>query len=153
MAPEHYGWLFGLNIAGLMGMSFLNRKLVVRFGLDTLLRVATVTAAVAMLGGLLLSELGVGGLWGIVVPVFVFFAMNGIIASTATAAALDGVPRELAGSATALIGSLQYGSGILPTALLAVVADGTPRPFVLVMAVFGVAAALVAARGGSSGNR
>lgn len=72
--------------------------------------------------------------------------MNGIIAATATAAALDGVPRQLAGSATALIGSLQYGSGILPSLLLAVVADGTPRPFIVIMAVFGAAAAWVAMR-------
>ena len=39
--------------------------------------------------------------------VFLFFSMNGVIAASATAAALDEA-KEIAGSASALIGSLQY---------------------------------------------
>ena len=145
VAPEHYGWLFGMNMVGMMGVSVINRRLVGRFGLDALLRTATAVAATSMLVCFLLVMWGVAGLPGIVVPIFVFFSMNGIIAATATAAALDGVPRHLAGAATALIGSLQYGSGIGPTLLLAMLDDGTPRSFITVMATFAIAAALMAA--------
>jgi DHA1 family bicyclomycin/chloramphenicol resistance-like MFS transporter len=142
VAPQHYGWLFGLNIVGLMTMSLVNRKLVSRFSLDALLRAATAAAAVAMLVCAGLAELGDVGLLGIVVPVFVFFSMNGIIAASATAAALDGVQPQLAGSAAALIGSLQYGSGIVSSLLLASLSNGTPGTLIAVMTVFAVASSL-----------
>lgn len=32
--PQHYGWLFALNIVGLMGMSMINRRLVQRYSLE-----------------------------------------------------------------------------------------------------------------------
>ena len=147
--PEHYGWLFGLNILGVTGMSLVNRRLVSLFRLDQLLRSASVIAALAMLVCVALVEANIGGLWGIVVPVFVYFSMNGIIAASATAAALDGVERHLAGSATALIGSLQYGSGIVSSLLLAALADGTPRVLVVTMGAFVVAAAITACIGRS----
>jgi len=149
VAPEYYGWLFGLNMVGVTSISLVNRKLVSRFGLDTLLRAATTGAAAAMLACAGFWELRIGGLPAIVVLVFLFFSMNGVIAASATAAALDGVERQLAGSATALIGSLQYGSGIVSSLLLVALSDGTPRALVAVMAVFALAAALVAARSAS----
>lgn len=144
---QHYGWLFALNIFGVMGLSLLNRRLVARFSLDRLLRASTTVAALAMAAGVLLVTASLGataGLLAIAATVFVFFSMNGIVAATATAAALDGVPEELAGSAAALIGSLQYGSGIVSSLLLVAFADGTPRTLVWVMAVFAAASAAMA---------
>ena len=64
--------------------------------------------------------------------------MNGVIASVTTAAALDTVP-QVTGAASALIGSLQYGSGILSSALLAVLNSGTPLTMTLMMAGFTLA--------------
>ncbi len=52
------------------------------------------------------TGLGVGGITVIVSAVFVFFSMNGIIAATSTAYALDAVP-NVAGSALALMRALQ----------------------------------------------
>jgi len=144
VAPEHYGWLFGLNIIGLMAMSLINRKLVGRFSLDRLLRAASMVAALAMLAGVVLAQLRIGGLPGVVLPVFVFFSMNGVIAASATAAALDGVPPGLAGSAAALIGSLQYGSGIVSSLLLAALPKETPHSLIVVMAVFAAGCAAMA---------
>ena len=144
VAPEHYGWLFGLNIIGLMAMSLINRKLVGRVSLDRLLRAASTVAALAMLAGVVLAQLRIGGLPGVVLPVFVFFSMNGVIAASATAAALDGVPPGLAGSAAALIGSLQYGSGIVSSLLLAALPKETPHSLIVVMAVFAAGCAAMA---------
>ena len=61
--------------------------------------------------------------------VFIFFSMNGIVAASATAAALDEVP-QIAGSASALIGAMQYGSGIVSSLLLAAWGNGTPSAMV-----------------------
>ncbi|WP_321369969.1 multidrug effflux MFS transporter [uncultured Draconibacterium sp.] len=140
--PQHYGWLFALNIFGIVSLSFANRILVRKFSLDLLLRVATAIAMVAGLVLVVLVKLQVGGIYGVVVPVFFFFSMNGIIAATTTAAALDKVP-EMAGAAAALLGSLQYGSGILSTLLLTIFGDSEGSPWTMswIIALFGVASA------------
>jgi DHA1 family bicyclomycin/chloramphenicol resistance-like MFS transporter len=74
--------------------------------------------------------------------VFIFFSMNGIVAASATAAALDEVP-HIAGSASALIGALQYGSGIVSSLLLAIFSNGTPWTMTWVMLIFTAASFLM----------
>jgi len=141
--PQHYGWLFAVNVVGLMAVSMVNRRLVHRYPLETLLRIAVFIAAIAALALAVTTGLGVGGISVIVATVFVFFSMNGIIAATSTACALDAVP-EVAGSASALMGALQYGSGIVSSLLLALFSDGTPWTMGWIIAVFTAASALMA---------
>lgn len=141
--PQHYGWLFAVNVMGLMAVSMVNRRLVHRYPLETLLRIAVFIAAIAALALAVTTGLGVGGISVIVATVFVFFSMNGIIAATSTACALDAVP-EVAGSASALMGALQYGSGIVSSLLLALFSDGTPWTMGWIIAVFTAASALMA---------
>lgn len=64
--------------------------------------------------------------------------MNGMVAANSTAAALDGVP-EIAGSVSALIGSLQYGSGIISSLLLAGLSVTSPWTMIAIMTVFAFA--------------
>ena len=75
------------------------------------------------------------GLLGIVIPMFLVFSMNGIVAACANAAALNTVSDEMAGSAAALLGSLQYGSGVIPSVLLAVFADKTAATMTIIIAI------------------
>lgn len=138
--PQNYGFLFGVNIIGLMIISALNRKLVRKYSLDKLLRVSTgIAMFVAIILGILVKG-DIGGIYSIIITIFFFFSMNGVIAASATAAALDDVP-DMAGAASALLGSLQYGSGIISTILLAVLADGTPWTMSWIIALFGAASA------------
>lgn len=141
--PQHYGWLFAVNIVGLMAMSIANRRLVHRYPLETLLKFAVVIAALAAIVLAAASKLTSGGVIFIIAPVFVFFSMNGIIAATSTACALDAVP-NVAGSASALVGSLQYGSGIISSLLLALLSDGTPWTMGWIIAIFTLASAVMA---------
>jgi len=138
--PQHYGWLFAVNIIGLMAVSVVNRRLVHRYPLELLLRFAVFAATLAAVILAAATGFGFGGIGLIVVAVFVFFSMNGIIAATSTACALDAVP-NVAGSASALMGSLQYGSGIISSLLLALLSDGTPWTMGWIMAVFTLASA------------
>lgn len=133
--PQHYGWLFALNIVGVMAMSVVNRRLVQRHALEQLLKYATMLAALAAVALALLVKLEIGGFIAIIITVFLLFSMNGIIAATSTAAALDAAP-NIAGSASALIGSLQYGSGIISSLLLARLSDGTPWTMAWIIALF-----------------
>lgn len=143
--PQHYGWLFALNIIGVMAMSVVNRRLVQRHALEQLLKYATLLAALAAVVFALLVKLESGGVVAIIITVFLFFSMNGIIAATSTAAALDAVPNN-AGSASALIGALQYGSGIISSLLLAAFSDGTPWTMAWIIALFTLLSAVLAFR-------
>jgi DHA1 family bicyclomycin/chloramphenicol resistance-like MFS transporter len=140
--PQHYGWLFAINIVGIMALSFINRTLVGRFSLDRLLRCTTAFAAIALVILSALFYLGIGGIYSVVIMVFFFFSMNGTVAANSTAAALDGVP-EIAGSASALIGSLQYGSGVVSSLLLAWLSTGTPAIMIGIMTFFTIASAII----------
>ncbi|MBJ9266868.1 multidrug effflux MFS transporter [Citrobacter freundii] len=143
--PQHYGWLFALNIVGVMAMSVVNRRLVQRHALEQLLKYATMLAALAAVALALLVKLESGGVVAIIVTVFLFFSMNGIIAATSTAAALDAVP-NIAGSASALIGALQYGSGIISSLLLTAFSDGTPWTMAWIIVLFTLLSAILALR-------
>ncbi|MCX8971143.1 multidrug effflux MFS transporter [Citrobacter freundii] len=143
--PQHYGWLFALNIIGVMAMSVVNRRLVQRHALEQLLKYATMLAALAAVALALMVKLESGGIVAIIVSIFLLFSMNGIIAATSTAAALDAVP-NIAGSASALIGALQYGSGIISSLLLAAFSDGTPWTMAWIIALFTLLSAVLAFR-------
>jgi len=142
VAPQRYGWLFAINIVGVMVLSFFNRYLVYRFSLRRLLQIATAIALLALLVMTVFVRAKSYGIYSIVLMVFIFFSMNGIVAASATAAALDEVP-HIAGSASALIGSLQYGSGIVSSLLLAIFSKGTPVAMTWIMLLFTAASFLV----------
>lgn len=143
IAAQHYGWLFAVNIVGVVSVSFINRRLVSRYPLESLLKYATLIAALAAVILAVLVKTDHGSVLLIVVMVLIFFSMNGIVAATSTAAALDEVP-HIAGSASALIGALQYGSGIISSLLLAGLSDGTPWTMVWIIALFTVLSAALA---------
>ncbi|HFC8495725.1 TPA: multidrug effflux MFS transporter [Neisseria subflava] len=136
VSEQNYGFLFGINIIGIVGLSFLNRKLVSRFALSTLLVVASLIAFTASAVLFALVWANIGGIWGVVAPLFVMFSMNAIIAACANAAALAAVPNPIAGSAAALLGSLQYGSGIVSSLLLAAFSSGTPFTMAWIIVLF-----------------
>ncbi|WP_319529558.1 multidrug effflux MFS transporter [uncultured Cohaesibacter sp.] len=131
---QYYGYLFGLNVVGVMVVSYFNRFLLSRYSMDLLLKLSTAAAFLATVALSLAVYSGAASLIFVIVTVFVFFSLNGIIAATATAAALDEL--KTAGSASALIGSLQYGSGIISSLLLTVFRDGTPWPMAWIMTLF-----------------
>ncbi|WEJ91465.1 MAG: multidrug effflux MFS transporter [Klebsiella huaxiensis] len=145
VAPQHYGWLFAVNIIGVMAMSVVNRRLVQRHALSSLLKISLAVAALAVVILATGVRLHIGGIGLIAASVFLFFSMNGVIAATSTAAALDEAG-AFAGSASALIGSLQYGSGIISSLLLAWLRDGTPWTMAWIMAAFTLASLLLAWR-------
>jgi len=140
IAPENYGWLFAINTLGLMLVSFGNRFWVRRVSLDLLLRRATTVSMLAGIALIIFTQSNTGGLLGIVVPIFFYFSMNGVVAATTTAAALDDIP-EIAGAGSALLGSLQYGSGILSTFLLSLFETHTPTTMAWIIGLAGIGCA------------
>jgi DHA1 family bicyclomycin/chloramphenicol resistance-like MFS transporter len=145
VAPGYFGLLFAISATGFIGASQLNPWLLHRFGAR---RVVSFTlrmsaAAVAVLAVTVLT--GFGGLLGVFIPAAVALACTGLVFPNAAVGALSRHPAR-AGSASALLGTLQFSCAALGSALVGALADGTPRPMALLMAV-GAAAALAAAAG------
>jgi len=132
-----YGLLFALGIIGIMLANMMNRSLVGRFGYDRVLFFGTLAATGSgmVAGGVAYS--GWGGLWGLVVPLFLFASTTGFIVANSITGALADFPRR-AGAVSALTGAVQYGSGIFGSGLVGLWADGTPGPLGLVVAISGI---------------
>jgi MFS transporter, DHA1 family, multidrug resistance protein len=133
VSPQYYGFLFGVNIVGMMTGSFINARIVIRRGSDPQLRLGL---AIGLAGAVLLAitgTAGIGGIAGIAVPSFIILSMLSMIGANATSGALALFPHR-AGSAAALAGALQFGMGALAGAVIGWLADGTPGPMSLVMA-------------------
>ena len=77
------------------------------------------------------------------VALFAFTAMSGLIMANSIAGALASFP-ERAGTASALVGAIQFGMGMVGSALVGSLADGTPWPLGWVIAVSGVGSLLCA---------
>ena len=140
---EYYGYLFSLNIIGVMLMSAVNRRIVSAMRLDKLLRYATMFAAICVTIVMILMFMGEHSLWLIVIGSFLFFSMNGVIAAVTNALALERAGK-MAGSGAALLGAMQYGSGIISSLVLTFLPNNSAFPMMSVIAIFVIICAILA---------
>ncbi|KQQ59069.1 MFS transporter [Pseudomonas sp. Leaf129] len=140
---EHYGWLFGSNAAGFILMAQVNARLLSRRGPAWLLSrtVWIYMAAGAVL--LALSALKPAALWPLLIPLFVCLASLGGIIPNASACAMSGQGSR-AGSASALLGCLQFSLAAATASLVGVLHDGTAMPMAWVIAGCGLLAVCAA---------
>ncbi|WP_293764676.1 Bcr/CflA family multidrug efflux MFS transporter [uncultured Aquitalea sp.] len=131
VSPQRYGWLFGLNIASVMLLTLLNRRLCQEVGADRLLRWQTGTAALA---GLALWGFSGGSLPAVVLPLLLTVGLTGSIGPNCMARLLQ-LHETRVGAAMALAVSGQFGFGMAASALVALRQDGTPRAMCLAVAV------------------
>ncbi|TWC40082.1 DHA1 family bicyclomycin/chloramphenicol resistance-like MFS transporter [Pseudomonas sp. SJZ079] len=129
---QHYGWLFGSNALGFILMAQVNAWLVARHGPGYWLRrmvwfYLACGAALLALAAAQLAEL-----WPLLLPLFGCIASLGVLLPNATACAMAGQGRH-AGSASALLGSLQFSIAASAAALVGVLHDGSARPMALVI--------------------
>ena len=117
VAPQHFGWIFGLNAVGLIGMSQVNAWLLRRYSSDFILNRATFALMLAALVLVLLAVTGFGGMVGLWVALFFCIGGSGLIRPNSTARAMAPFP-EKAGSASALLNSIGSGLGALTGFLL-----------------------------------
>jgi DHA1 family bicyclomycin/chloramphenicol resistance-like MFS transporter len=96
-----------------------------RMGADRLLRLGTAGAALAGLVLAVDARSGWGGLAGLAVPLFFYVSMLGFVVANSVAGALAAFPYR-AGAASALLGAMHYGGGMLSAAMVGWLADGTP---------------------------
>ncbi|MGH8451195.1 Bcr/CflA family multidrug efflux MFS transporter [Pseudomonas sp.] len=143
VAPEHYGWLFGSNAAGFILVAQLNARLLSKRGPAFLLSRTVwvyVLAAITLLG---ITALRTEALWPLLVPLFICIASLGCILPNTSACAMAGQGAR-AGSASALLGCIQFGVAAGAASLVGVLHDGTAMPMAMVISLCGVLAVTVA---------
>ncbi|MDN5516233.1 MAG: multidrug effflux MFS transporter [Pseudomonas sp.] len=136
---EDYGWLFGSNAAGFVIMAQVNARLVRNGGPALWLRRMVL---VYLASGLCLLGLALwqpAQLWPLLIPLFICVASLGCVLPNATACAMAGQGRH-AGSASGLLGSMQFSVAAGASALVAFLHDGSAMPMALVIALCGLAA-------------
>jgi DHA1 family bicyclomycin/chloramphenicol resistance-like MFS transporter len=139
VSPERYGLYFGVNACGIMAASQTNRWLATRVGARRIVGVVLTVAMTASLVLLVNAYTGFGGFAGILVPLFFYIACHGFVLPNTTALAM--APHgEVAGSASALLGTVQFVLASLTGALVAALANGTAVPLAAVIAGCGVLA-------------
>jgi DHA1 family bicyclomycin/chloramphenicol resistance-like MFS transporter len=136
---EHFGWVFGLNALGFVVASQVNARLLRTRSITWLLHHAIWLPALAGLVLALASYWGWLGLSLVLAGFFAYVASLGFIGPNATAAALA-THGQQAGTASALMGALQFGIATVTGAMVGVWHDGTARPLMLIMGVCGVGA-------------
>lgn len=143
LSPQWYGGAFAAGIVGIMLANQANARLLARYSGTTLIRAGASAAALASIVAALDTWRGWGGIAGIVAPLLVVVAANGFISANAIAGALSYFD-EGAGAVSALLGSVQYGTGMVGSALVGYFAGNTPRPLDGVIAVMCIGCMLCA---------
>jgi DHA1 family bicyclomycin/chloramphenicol resistance-like MFS transporter len=127
VSPARYSLLFATNSIGLFVGGRLNHRLVTRHPARLILRRACAASAAAAALLVLLAITRVGGLPGFFATLFVTVATLGLIMPNATAAAMSPFATQ-AGTASALLGVLQYALGAASGALVGLASTHTPTP-------------------------
>lgn len=135
---RHYGWVFGANALGLITASQVNARLLrrARHDMRTLLRRGLATAALAGIVLLALALTGQLPLPLLLPGLFLYVASLGFISPNASASALAGHGHQ-AGTASALMGALQFLLATLAGAAMGLWHDGSALPLAAALAVCG----------------
>lgn len=140
---EHYGWLFGTNAAGFILVAQVNARLLSKRGPAFLLTRTVWVYLAAALSLLAVSALHTEALWPLLVPLFLCIASLGCIMPNTSACAMNGQGAR-AGSASALLGCIQFGVAAGAASLVGALHDGTAMPMSIVISLCGVLAVVVA---------
>jgi DHA1 family bicyclomycin/chloramphenicol resistance-like MFS transporter len=141
VSPQVFSLVFAVNSAGLIGMSQLGGRVVGRFGAPTLLRYALGGVGVGSVATLVFT-LAHAGLAPLLVSLFVVLSFNGMVFPNATAVSLAEQEGAL-GSASALLGVGQFGTGAVIAPLVGLGGTHDALPMALLIGTCGVGALAV----------
>ncbi len=141
LSPSVYSYIFGSIVLSLTIGAFANSRLAPRFGAETMLRRATwapLFSGIALITcGIIESQTGALG-WPIfAVLTATLVAGMSFIAPNSAACALQRYP-HMAGTASSLLGVIQFGCAAIFGALAGATLGGTILPMALFMGVGGI---------------
>ena len=141
LRPSTYGAMFGACAAGFILGSQISPRLLPRFGAGRVMRTAvrTYLGATLVLGAIAVT--GFGAWYVTMLPILVSLTTMGFVLPNATVGALQRHASH-AGSASALMGMLQFCLGAISGLSVGLLADGTSRPMAALMIVGALGAVL-----------
>ncbi len=141
-----FGWVFGVNAAGFMIAAQINRRLLRHHRADVILRYGAMGGAAAGVVLLVDALTGLGGGFGVMIPLFFVVASLGFVSSNAMAGGLAIDPSR-AGTISALFGAGQFALAGVATSAVGLISK-TPAIgmacVIIVCAVGTLVAALLA---------
>ena len=132
LTSTQYSLAFGLNAVAFIGAAQFNGALGQRFGLVPVVKKAVCACLVVMLALLAHYLLGGDRLGVLIGLYFVASALMGMVIPTTSVLALE-EHGAIAGTASALLGTLQMLTGAVMMGVVGQFADGTPLPMVIGM--------------------
>jgi MFS transporter, DHA1 family, multidrug resistance protein len=138
ISPQVFSLVFAVNSAGLIAMSQIGGHIVGRVGAPTLLRWGICGVAVGSASTLIVT-LSHAGLAALLISLFVIMSSNGLVFPNATAVALADQEGAL-GSASALLGMAQFGTGALVAPLVGLGGPHDTLPMAVVIGACGLSA-------------
>ena len=143
LTPRQYSMAFAVNAASFIGASQFTGRLAARFGLVAVVKVA-VTGYAAVMALLLVSNLlGVDRLDVLIGMMLAGFGFLGLVIPATAVLALDR-HGAIAGTASALMGTLQFVTGAMVMAVVGQFVDGSARPMVAGIAACAAVAFVIA---------
>ena len=139
---QHYGWIFAIIAAGLIGSSQMNNVLLKKYRSGQIIRVTLLLQciiAVVLVLGTFNNWLG---LYGTITCIFFYLCCQGFSFPNSSALSMAPFSRE-AGSASALMGAIQMALGAGASALVGLLSNGTAIPMTGVMAGCSLSAVVI----------
>jgi MFS transporter, DHA1 family, multidrug resistance protein len=137
VSAQHYGFLFALNIVGIMFGNFMNTRLVGRLGPLPIISSAATVSCVASLFVSLVCLTGWGGLWSIVAGLFFVVGVVGVLSADCTTELMHRYPGN-AGAAAAVFGAAQLALGAASSLAVGLWQDASPKGMGATVGVAGV---------------
>jgi DHA1 family bicyclomycin/chloramphenicol resistance-like MFS transporter len=129
LTPREFSLAFSANAAAFIGVSQFTGKLGKRFGLVPMVKFAVTGYAAVLTALLVMNLLGNDTLEVMFALLFIGYGFLGLVVPTAAVLALE-EHGAIAGTASALMGTLQFVTGAAVMAVVGIFADGTARPMV-----------------------
>lgn len=109
---QYFGWVFGVNVIGIMIVTFAASHFVKQYGSRPILRIGTTVACLAGAFLLVVAYFEWGGMWLIMLFLFCFVSVTGTIGANCIACLMSLYPKQ-AGAASALAVAAQFGLGFI----------------------------------------
>lgn len=139
LAPDRYGQLFGANAFGLILASQLNSRLLRRYRAEKVLRTTLLVYLAAATTMLVCAATGLGGFWGIAMPLIVCTSSLGFTFPNSQAGAMAPFG-DRAGMAAAMLGTLQFVLAGLSSVVVAALHSGNALGMAATIAFWAVLA-------------
>jgi len=142
VSEQQYGWIFASIAIGIIGSSQLNTILLRRFESQEIIVGALICQSITGISLFLGSYYSIISLTGTIFLIFLFLCCQGFSFPNSSALALTPFSKN-AGSASALMGSIQMALGAFASVMVSLLSNNTALPMTGIMAACAVTALVI----------